>query len=363
MFHNSVVALGALAVALSGPGSASAVVMYDLIVLGFPEGGGSVARDINASGQVVGYASHGIGGGSHAFLYSDGVMNDIGAAIGTTTYSQCINDCGQVAVYSYTGSSYLYADGTYTNLGRVSGSNDVKARGINNRGQVVGQAYVSAYGTDVPFLYSNDAMNNFLGVADVIASDINDAGQIVGGSGVSGTHTRAYVYGDGVFTDLSNCCGVGSFAQAISDNGQIVGMGWGRTRAFLYSDGIATDLGHLPGGVYSYALGISPNGDYVVGRSTTDDTAVGTPHAFLYSDGVMKDLNSLIDPSENFVLKEACAVNNNGWIIGNGTGIGRGGACLLIPVPEPSAIVLLGIGAFGLVGISWRRIRKRISTN
>ena len=53
--------------------------------------------------------------------------------------------------------------------------------------------------------------------------------------------------------------------------------------------------------------------------------------------------NSLIDTSSGWTLEEATAVNDNGWIVGQGYNslTGQEDAVLLTPIPEPSTFVLL----------------------
>jgi probable HAF family extracellular repeat protein len=76
--------------------------------------------------------------------------------------------------------------------------------------------------------------------------------------------------------------------------------------------------------------------------------------AFLYSNGVMTDLNSLI-PS-GWWAGGAAAINDSGQIVCDGTNPeGQNVAFLLTPVPEPSTLALLGIGAVSLIGYAWRR--------
>jgi probable HAF family extracellular repeat protein len=82
----------------------------------------------------------------------------------------------------------------------------------------------------------------------------------------------------------------------------------------------------------------------------------GTSHAFLYSGGTMTDLNSLIDPASGWELTYASDINDYGWIVGTGQNpSGQQHAFLLKPiVPEPSTIVLIGIGAVTFLAYAWR---------
>ena len=72
----------------------------------------------------------------------------------------------------------------------------------------------------------------------------------------------------------------------------------------------------------------------------------------------MQNLNELIDPQSGWTLIEATAINDSGLIVGYGTAATGTHAFLLTPIPEPSTLVLLGIGAIGLLGYAWRRRRK-----
>ena len=73
----------------------------------------------------------------------------------------------------------------------------------------------------------------------------------------------------------------------------------------------------------------------------------------------MQDLNNLIDRTLGWTLTDATGINESGQIVGYGT-IASGGpihAFLLTPIPEPSTLVLLGIGAMSLLAYAWRRRR------
>ena len=77
-------------------------------------------------------------------------------------------------------------------------------------------------------------------------------------------------------------------------------------RAFIWKNGVMTDIGTL-GGPSAAAFGIS-NGGVVVGSSTT---AAGETHAFWWKDGVMTDMGSL-----GGRFSEARGVNTARQIVG-----------------------------------------------
>ncbi len=112
-----------------------------------PGGAFSTAYGINSHGDVVGEATT-ASGASHAFLFDDGVMTDLGtlplaAPFEPFSQARAINDRGQVVGNSNTGSgarshAFLFDDGVMVDLGPFPGGIFEIARGINDRGQIVG---------------------------------------------------------------------------------------------------------------------------------------------------------------------------------------------------------------------------------
>jgi probable HAF family extracellular repeat protein len=101
-------------------------------------------------------------------------------------------------------------------------------------------------------------------------------------------------------------------ARAINNHGQVVGMAStasGRSRAFLWQNGVMTDLGSLREQGSSDAVDINDRGQ-VVGWSD------GYP--FLWQNGVMTDLNGLIPAGSGWLLQGAHAINRHGQIVGWG---------------------------------------------
>ncbi|HZW32870.1 MAG TPA: DUF3466 family protein [Isosphaeraceae bacterium] len=153
------------------------------------QGPQSAATAINDAGQIVGTSSlpNGI---SHAFLYSAGKMTDLGGLPGYNfTTATAINASGAVVGYSTNSavapgvptSAFLYSDGKMTNLGDLPGGGNYSvALGINSQGTIIGDSNGHA------FVYQNGVMtdlNNLVptssGFRLSMAQYINDAGQIV----------------------------------------------------------------------------------------------------------------------------------------------------------------------------------------
>lgn len=219
----------------------------------------SVASAINSIGQIVGEVSPANGTTGHAFLNSNGTLTMIDQnsfpPFSTLSYSNAldINDSGQVvgaaSVNAPNGISsfsfaFLYSNGVMTNLGTLPNSTSTYATGINNIGQIVGVAD-SVNGYAHAFLYSHGVMTD-LGTLpnsqNTFANAINDSGQVVGDTRtINYSDGSAFLYGNGEFSDLNTLIAADSGwkllqAMDINNQGQIVGSGvnrLGQIHAFL----------------------------------------------------------------------------------------------------------------------------------
>ena len=247
--------------------------MTDLGTLG---GDGSEAYAISNAGQIVGASfTSMLTDTSHAFLYSEGKMTDLGTLSGRNSAAAAINSAGQIVGGSHiltdtatsdstpTSHAFLYYDGAMTDLGTLGGK-DSYATGINDLGQVVGWSD-TASGEKHAFLYSDGNMTDLgtLGGNESLANAINSKRQVVGGSSLPTGATRAFLYYDGTMSDLGTLGGENSYATGINDLGQVVG--WsdttaGESHGFLYSGGKMMDLGTLRRGYVSYATAINDVG-------------------------------------------------------------------------------------------------------
>ena len=329
--------------------TAQAAVQYTVIDLGTLGGSYSYATQINASGQVVGFAEAAIG--QFPFLYSGGKMINLGGGGGSIAFG--INDSGLVVGFFGPFHAFLYSGGNMQDLGTLYGDTGFSsAEGINATNQIVGESTYNSEGDAFhAFLYSGGnmtdlgALMNFDNISNATA--INDSGEIVVNANSVGALQHAFLYSCGKMTDLGDLGGGWSEGREINARGQIVGhsaTASGDSQAFLYSNGSMKNLNTI-GLSQSMAYGINSNGQ-VVGMAITSNKS----YAFLYTEEVMIDLNNLINPSSGLILQEAVSINDSGQIVCNGlTATRQAHAFLLTPVPEPSAISLIIVGTFSLL--------------
>jgi probable HAF family extracellular repeat protein len=111
---------------------------------------------------------------THAVLWSGGKMRDLGTFGGVESHATAINEAGDVVGYAdtatlatlrdpfpsspYAHHAFLYTQGVMKDLGCVYGTNS-RAQGLNNRGQVFGYCE-GQYDPEQtrPFIYENGAM-------------------------------------------------------------------------------------------------------------------------------------------------------------------------------------------------------------
>lgn len=122
--------------------------MKDLGIL--PSTTDSEAYAVNLKDQVVG-TSENVGSPAHGFLYSNGVMQDVGT-LGGDTAPAGINDLGQVVGASYladgvTQDAFLYDSNGIHDLNKLidatSGWQLQNANAINNEGDIVGAGFIN----------------------------------------------------------------------------------------------------------------------------------------------------------------------------------------------------------------------------
>ncbi len=191
---------------------------------------GSLAFDINNSGAIVGVAVF-ADTGLRAFKYYNGVIENLGS-LGGASAAASINADGVIVGNSEGGGAFRKFDGSPMHSLQFGGI-DSAAYAINDAGQVVGIVLDGIGAGQYHAVRWDGSVHNpgTLGGCSQ-AVDINSSGVIVGHSAISGcSGLRGFVYSE--VTGLQDLNGLIapdsgwtiSLAQAIDDNGRIVGRG------------------------------------------------------------------------------------------------------------------------------------------
>lgn len=302
---------------------------YDLIDLGSLGGDWNMPASLNNRGEIVG-SSMTPDDQRRAFLWKDGVMQDIGAQLAGPSSAQTTNDAGWIGgamtvnvfdnylVVWRNGSASIFRTGEDENFAsaiEVNGAGDVL---LNIAGHEFGSSALLRNGELV-------RLDGFLGGL-ATSSDMNSRSQIVGYSAVQPTGPQSYawhafVWENGTMKDLGDSglpclgdpddrldCGY-SAALAINEAGDIVGAAGapGATvRAVIWERGSTTptDLGFGTG--RSRALAINDRAQ-IAGDS--DEPGQGY---FRDTDGSVVTLGSLGGAGT-----QVKAMNAAGFVIGS----------------------------------------------
>jgi len=354
---------------------------YRVIDLGTLGGTFGVAYGINNAGKAGGGATL-ANGSQHSFLWTlSGGMHDLGTLGGPNSAAGGPNSRTQLAVLSDTtttdpfGENFcgfgtgliclgaVWQKGVMTALPTLGGNNGA-AVGINNRGQIMGDAENDTKDTACPAPQVLDYEAVIWGLqpgqiqelpplpGDTVgfALGINDKGQVVGSSGSCadtplvpqpiGPH--AVLWDNGSPINLGSLGGqLISTGAAVNNRGEVVGAsdlpGDRALHSFLWTrEAGMQDLGTLPGDVNSLPGGTGGinNRQQVVGWSCNK---AGKCRAYLWENNVMTDLNSLIPAHSPLHLVIAFAINDNGVIVGQAVQKKTGAthAFLATPLRDP----------------------------
>jgi probable HAF family extracellular repeat protein len=292
--------LGLVAVGLTGLvgcGVAAGVSTHEVLAGGYKLSGGragvkrlqrrSHALAVNSTGEIVVGWSNTPLGGTHAVVWFNGKIRDLGKGLGGFSMAVGVNDGGEIIINSDR-QAFVWRKGTLTNLGDLGGTIYPRAIAINGQGEIVGSSGAPD-GKTHGFLWQDGRLID-LGAPTGSRSEptaINDQGVIVGWNETADRSHHAFLWQNGAMTDLGTLGGANSEATGINNSGQVVGwsdIDGANRHAFLWQDGVMTDLGTLRGGS-SRADAINESGQ-VVGSSGSS----GTEHVVLWESGTMTDL-------------------------------------------------------------------------
>jgi uncharacterized membrane protein len=382
-FATICVAVGLVTFAIN-PGAIAA--RYSVIDLGVPARVDfSEGIDVNELGQVAvrTWAS----GYFYAFLWDHGVQTVV-----DTTYQYnspaAINILGQIVGEASSSASVshglLWNQGTATYLGHSPGGQDwTRAEDINDQGLIVGYSLGDPNNQRRAITWQNGVWTDY-GVIDVgfdpngtpdsvrygsEAISVNNAGQILGVTrryAASQTMSKAWKLSDGQVTVLPAFDGdqdASIFPIALNEHGDVLAGYFSSLSGYLLTvwDGSGIHmLQQLPSADNSAVADLNDLGS-VVGTSVTFGAPNTSPtyQATIWNRaGIPNDLNALLDESGNgWLLERANAINNQGWIVGQGVNAqGKPRGFLLIPIPEPSSAAIV---CFGLIGAALCKQRGR----
>jgi probable HAF family extracellular repeat protein len=325
-----------------------------------PGGMNSQTIWISRSGLIAGFSENGLidpltglPQGRAVLWTKDGQVNDLGTVPGgNESLATAVNSRGQVVGFSNNDvpdpaslaglgtqtRAFLWQNGVMQDLGTLGGT-DGLAFGINERGQTFGFSYTNSDATLDPFFWQNGTMTDIgsLGGTFGIPNWLNSRGQVVGNSNLAGDATHhGFLWDRGTLTDLGTLGGDNSEADWISDSGLVVGRadvpGSLTHHGFLWRRGVMTDLGVIDGDACSTGNGVNSRGQ-VVGDAGV--CFVGGRAWLWENGGPMVDLNDLALPGSGLHLQDATIINDRGEIVCTGVlPNGDQHAVLLIPVDK-----------------------------
>ncbi len=255
-------------------------VMTSLPVVG---DGDVIAEDINNSGVITGTRLE-PSGWSYGFVYDGTVVEELGqgtTGAGINNFGHIVGGLHQDITVSH---AYIWQNGSITDLGAPDGLESY-AHDVNGKGQVVGylRTESSEYITH-PTMWDNGAIIDLgtLGGSLGEAYAINEIGDVVGSARTAAGQTHAFLWHGGVITDIGAFESNDTSANDINDKGQIVGIGMidSSEVAILWEHGIIVNLNDFIPSQLGWNLleaNSINNSGWIVGAGTI----AGETHGFL----------------------------------------------------------------------------------
>lgn len=351
-----------VAAALLGPAGAAAqtYVVQELDANGQITFG--AALGLAQSGVAVGVANPLQGPGSQPFVWDAagshklpilpgdnlGIaagLNELGQAVGTSTD---VVQMGQLTFFF--DHATLWNGATVVELATLVTGGDTALEllngvDVNDAGRILVRARDAAAQKLVAAVLDDGLLSALPDIGGFGGSEpfaLTEAGAVVGRATAVSQFQHAFLWKDGVMTDLHALAGLpGRTSTAWSANrlGQVAGSAdWVadfidfETATIWEPDGKATDYGTL-GGQQAFVQSINDAGTGVGSTNLVN----GEARAFLLQNGLLRDLNDLIPPGSGWLLTAAEEINNQGRIVGQGLFQGALLPYVLLPVCGGSA--------------------------
>jgi probable HAF family extracellular repeat protein len=295
------------------------------------------AFDVNDCCAVTGWALN-AAEQVRPFLWQEGKMTELPVPPDSgNVQAWRINNAGIICGQSNPGigrhRALVWMRGYVVDIGTLGGT-EAAANGVNNEGQVAGQARRLQDGAWHPFIWDSitGGMTTFEPLRGPLsaAGGINDLGHVTGNADGFDGRRHAFLWDGSVTIDLGAFGGKTMHGEAVNNHDQVVGWGEdtrGKKHAFLWEKGKLKDLGTL-GGDEAQAFDINDAGQ-IVGWSLIDKKEW---HAFLYEDGVMVDLTRCLPSDVKGYIQDGKGINAKGFIVGSVVIEGKTHAYILPPV-------------------------------
>ncbi|HAP14135.1 MULTISPECIES: hypothetical protein [unclassified Afipia] len=278
-----------------------------------PGGTASRANFISSDGSVVA-GTIVYPGQTNSFVWSNGVMTDIGTVgiVGLGANGTIVAGNVNTTAVTWTSAGGIVALPYYSG-GNFSIANAISADGTT----VVGYSNDAGGANTYAVRWVNGVVSNLGslgGIATSIAYDVSANGSVIVGTSYAPNEVNVHGFRwlNGVMTDIGSL-GIGdTYAQKVSADGSTV-IGQSTGIGFRWNSGTMIPL-LLPGGSGSEVAAVTPDGSTVIGSS---DDGNGNSHAFRWKNGVVTDLT----PMETSPYVYATAVSNNGEVVVGWTGI------------------------------------------